>query len=159
MMYNEFLTIAGLTEDEVSFDAYTNEIEPAYREMPYDLTTDKKAFAKWWKANRELCRFISLQILDKEEIEKRNRELIRKNGETSAKYDELVQKERAAKEKAEETSQVLVGQILDLEKNVNRLKIRAAFAPDELVKETRLEMFTSYEAKKAEAVELGIIKG
>lgn len=152
MMYNEFLTIAGLKEDEVSFEVYSKEIEPAYREMPFDLTNDKKAFAKWWKSNRELCRWISQKVLDLDMMnsayardEKKIAGLVEKHDQETKDFDNRIE--------------TMVEQNCDLGKQVHELKLRAAFAPDALINDVRLEIFPNYEVEKACAVAYGIIKG
>jgi len=152
MMYNEFLTIAGLKEDEVSFEVYSKEIEPAYREMPFDLTNDKKVFAKWWKANRELCRWISQKVLDLDMMnsayardEKKIAGLVEKHDQETKDFDNRIE--------------TMVEQNCDLGKQVHELKLRAAFAPDALINDVRLEIFPNYEVEKACAVAYGIIKG
>lgn len=152
MMYSEFLKLANLTENDIPFDVYTHEIELAYRDMPDEIVKDKQAFVKWWKGNRELCRWISQKVLDLDMMnsayardEKKIAGLVEKHDQETKDFDNRIE--------------TMVEQNCDLGKQVHELKLRAAFAPDALINDVRLEIFPNYEVEKACAVAYGIIKG
>jgi chromosome segregation ATPase len=72
MNYNEFISISKESMNEVTYEVYSKEIEPCYNWMPN--VVDKKEFIKWWKGNKDMCRWISnlLTQLEDESREKLN---------------------------------------------------------------------------------------
>lgn len=148
MMYSEFLKLANLTQEDIPFDVYTHEIELAYRDMPDEIVKDKQAFVKWWKGNRELCRWISKRVADADTM--------------SSEYC----KETKARKEAEKAIADHINRLNALTKDNEQIakklvviKLRAAFAPEELTKEMKILFFDNFEEAKRVAIENGIIKG
>ena len=148
MMYSEFLKLANLTENDIPFDVYTNEIELAYRDMPDEIVKDKQAFVKWWKANRELCRWISKRVADADTM-------------TKEYCKEANARKEAEKAIAERDTRInaLTKDNEQIAKKLVVIKLRAAFAPEVLTKDMKLLFFDNYEEAKRVAIENGIIKG
>lgn len=57
MNYNEFISISKESTTEITYEVYSKEIEPCYNWMPN--VTSKQDFIKWWKKNKDMCRWIS----------------------------------------------------------------------------------------------------
>jgi chromosome segregation ATPase len=72
MNYNEFITISKENMNDITYEVYSKEIEPCYNWHP--SINSKQDFIKWWKANKDMCRWISnlLTQLEDESREKLN---------------------------------------------------------------------------------------
>lgn len=65
MNYNEFITISKENMNDITFEVYSKEIEPCYNWLPE--VNSKQDFIKWWKKNKDLCRWISNVLVQLEE--------------------------------------------------------------------------------------------
>lgn len=72
MNYNEFITLSKESMNDITYEVYSKEIEPCYNWHPE--INSKQDFIKWWKANKDMCRWISnlLTQLEDESREKLN---------------------------------------------------------------------------------------
>jgi len=146
MNYDEFIHISGESYNDISPDQYKYEIEPAYMNLPDKIVKDKESFCKFWSKNRELCKFISEQHAKIYSLAKQVASASKNAQDLQAQLTDA-----NAIIKNLENTNIKVGR----ENNI--LRLRAAFAPEKLVKEMRLAFFEEYEAFKANAKELGII--
>ena len=143
MQWEEFNRLA---KTEVTYEVYSERIEPAYMVLP-DADVDKQKFIKWWKENPELIRNISQLALIEMSLRTENADL-RKRLENHTR-----QEREAAMERDH-----LRQEVEELTKQNRVLKLRAAFAPDKLVAETRLEIFPEYWKAEKEAQNYGIVQ-
>ena len=143
MQWEEFNRLA---KTEVTYEVYSEQIEPAYMVLP-DAGVDKQKFIKWWKTNPELIRNISQLALIEMSLRQENDDL-RKRLENHTRQEREVAMERDH----------LRQDVEELTKQNRVLKLRAAFAPDKLVAETRLEIFPEYWNAAKEAQDYGIVQ-
>lgn len=143
MQWEEFNRLA---KTEVTYEVYSEQIEPAYMVLP-DAGVDKQKFIKWWKENPELIRNISQLALIEMSLRTENADL-RKRLENHTRQEREVAMERDH----------LRQDVEELTKKNRVLKLRAAFTPDKLVAETRLEIFPEYWKAKKEAQNYGIVQ-
>jgi len=155
MQYKEFLTIAGKTEAEISYDMYAKEIEPAY--MHLHFFTDKQAFVAWWKKNIEVCKDMSRFVRNHAEkvalmqktIDDKNSEIEVVRANLESKKNSIVSM-NAHIETLTETKNGLQNQL-------EKALLRVAFDTDGIIKDVKTSFFDHYEQNKARAIELGII--
>ena len=143
MQWEEFNRLA---KTEVTYEVYSEQIEPAYMVLP-DAGVDKQKFIKWWKTNPELIRNISQLALIEMSLRRENADL-RKCLENHTRQEREVTMERDH----------LRQDVEELTKQNWILKLRAAFAPDKLIAETRLEIFPEYWKAAKEAQDYGIVQ-
>lgn len=94
MMYNEFLELTGLSESQISFLQYAEDIEPAYTWLNFK---DKKHFCEFFLATGfELVAEISDNLTAKMQMQKdceflqnKNRELVVQNYDLKEDMDKL----------------------------------------------------------------------
>lgn len=169
MMYNEFLEISGEDYNVTTGEIYMYEIEPVYQCSPESMFKSKQDFIKWWKNNKELCKWMSSVLRMKDNMQKdmdgmmrQKVELEEKNHELEMKINGLEQdveeKDNYIKEREKYWKEQMDAVQLKANEEILTLKVRALFAPDELIKELKLAMFDNYESIKKFAVEKGIVK-
>jgi len=76
MNYNEFISISKESMNEVTYEVYSKEIEPCYNWHPE--INSKQDFIKWWKANKDVCRWISNLLTQLEDESRKKLNLTRK---------------------------------------------------------------------------------
>lgn len=169
MMYNEFLEISGEDYNVTTGEIYMYEIEPVYQCSPESMFKDKRDFINWWRKNKELCKWMSSVLRMKDNMQKdmdgmmrQKVELEEKNHELEMKINGLEQdveeKDNYIKEREKYWKEQMDAVQLKANEEILTLKVRALFAPDELIKELKLAMFDNYESIKKFAVEKRIIK-
>ncbi|MBO7714739.1 MAG: hypothetical protein J6S85_14270 [Methanobrevibacter sp.] len=198
MNYNEFITISKESMNDITFEVYSKEIEPCYNWHP--SINNKQDFIKWWKANKDMCRWISnlltqledesreklnltrkvntlegcvsllknekkVVIEEKEGLEmdiKRIQEELKCTKEVRERLDKENEKLYVALEKKNEqiqnTRNEAYGDRKKLLDKIADLELKIAFTPDTIVREIRWEFFETYDEKKQDAIERGIIK-
>lgn len=65
MNYNEFIAISKENMNDITYEVYSKEIEPCYNWLPE--VNSKQDFIKWWRKNKDLCRWISNVLVQLEE--------------------------------------------------------------------------------------------
>lgn len=143
MQWEEFNRLA---KTEVTYEVYSEQIEPAYMALPVEAL-DKQKFIKLWKTNLELIRNISQLALIEMSLRQENADL-RKRLENHTRQEREVTME----------CDHLRQDVEELTKQNRILKLRAAFAPDKLIAETRLEIFPEYWKAAKEAQDYGIVQ-
>lgn len=146
MNYDEFIHISGESYNDISVEQYHKEIEPAYMALPDSLIKSKEDFCKFWSKNPELCKFISQQYETIYSLGKQVSSASKNAQDLQAQLTDA----NAIIKNLEKTSQ-------KFGRDIQHLRLRAAFAPEKLVNEMRLYYFEEYENAKATAKELGII--
>lgn len=103
MMYNEFLELTGLSESQISFLQYAEDIEPAYTWLNFN---DKKHFCEFFLATGfELVSEISNNLTAKMQMQKdyeflqnKNHELVVQNYDLKEDMDKLKYKLKEIRE-------------------------------------------------------------
>ena len=157
MMFGEFLELAKLTGTEENYNMYTNDIEPAYMNMPGGF--DKKTFVKWWENNKDLCKWISHLITEKDNIQKELREAVEQKEELEVTILDKQIKINGLKQDIEEKDLFIKELEKSKEDAIYSLRLSIAFAPDKTMNDLRLYFFPKYEEAKKDAIEQGIING
>lgn len=167
MMFGEFLELAKLTGTEENYNMYTNDIEPAYMNMPGGF--DKKTFVKWWENNKDICKWISHIVTENETIQKELKEATEQKEELEAESTKLHVRingleqdvegmQRGKEEREAYWKEQLDSVQLKANEELLMLKVRVLFGKEEELKnELKIAMFDNYESIKKFAEEKGII--
>lgn len=105
MMYDEFLTIAGLTDTDVSFREYVEDIEPAYVWLLFD---SKQDFCDFYDSvGYGLVAQISNIIEQNKQYEQSNAQLMDMNYDLSMKNTDLQLEVNTLKKKLHDIREII----------------------------------------------------